>query len=63
MKNAMSKARLVLQRWVVFLGAIVFAVSSQVFAQDAAALKLEEHLQSMQTGMYAMQSELEKLKS
>ena len=66
MKNTVSKARPVLQILVVFFGAIVFAVSSQVFAQDAAALRikqLEERLQSMQTGMQAMQSELEKMKS
>lgn len=66
MKNTRNKVHSVLQILVVFFGAIVFAISSQVFAQDAAALRikqLEEHLQSMQTGMQAMQSELEKLKS
>lgn len=66
MKNTRNKEHLVLQIFVVFWGVIVFAISSQVLAQDAATLRikqLEEHLQSMQTGMQAMQSELEKLKS
>lgn len=50
----------------ILFGTLAVTVSPQAVAQDAAAQRikqLEEHLRAMQSGMQAMHSELEKLKS
>ena len=66
MRNTKGNKQQNIRILAVLFSALAVTVSPQAVAQDAAALRikqLEKHLQSMHSGMQAMQTELEKLKS